>query len=636
MKELWSIMNILDNADDVAMFVVGARDQKILYCNHLVTVCTNAHAGVDASRVWDQEDMRKAISHVDQGGVYRYLVEKSNFGGRKNVTVCKVVWSQGMLAYAFLLTSHVDDREEEEREKIFGILGRSYRSIFLLDMMKGEVTTLLKPLDNGESPYHAVYYHPVRFDEWCSEIMSNYVHPDDRGQVEEYFDAARINREISSGSDYAFRYRKKTGEDYIWVEMRFLRLDEMEGKVVCAERSIDGEGTANEKERENEIIMKSLSNAYRSVYLLDMKTGRYTTVKQDEFLFGIPLDGDYEVLRQLVSELIPDEGQKNDYMGYFSLEGLRSAFRDGAENVGREYNSTINTDDGWMGANAFKPPYMPGMENKCVLTFMDITEHKRVEAERNEKNIVIDILSSRYICVYFVSVTDGSFHSIRVPQEYRYIEKQFDKFVDALEHYAKAYVIEQYRDFFKFSSEDDFRGRIEEYAKREYVYRTVQDKWIRLNIFPIRSAAGALTEVVIAFENYDDMMEQHELSLIYNATLLADYDVMYEYDADTGVFYMLAFDGQRIIREAKWENVEGDVPTDLTIHPDDMNVFRMALSAETIRDNFNKGKTVSHVFLRDSRGTGEYRLFMYAFHYYEEMGKGRVLIMGRDADRENV
>ena len=179
-------------------------------------------------------------------------------------------------------------------------------------------------------------------------------------------------------------------------------------------------------------------------------------------------------------------------------------------------------------------------------------------------------------------------------------------------------------------------GRIEEYAKREYVYRTVQDKWIRLNFFPIRSAAGQLTEVVIAFENYDDMMEQHELSLIYNATLLADYDVMYEYDADTGVFYMLAFDGQRIIREAKWENVESDVPTDLTIHPDDMNVFRMALSQETIRDNFNKGKTVSHVFLRDSRGTGEYRLFMYAFHYYEEMGKGRVLIMGRDADRENV
>ena len=297
-----------------------------------------------------------------------------------------------MLAYAFLLTSHVDDREEEEREKIFGILGRSYRSIFLLDMMKGEVTTLLKPLDNGESPYHAVYYHPVRFDEWCGEIMSNYVHPDDRGQVEEYFDAARINREISSGSDYAFRYRKRSKDDYIWVEMRFLRLDEMEGKVVCSERSIDGEETANEKERENEIIMKSLSNAYRSVYLLDMKTGRYTTVKQDEFLFGIPLDGDYEVLRQLVSEFIPDDGQKNDYMEYFSLDGLRSAFKDGAENVGREYNSNINTDEGWMGANAFKPPYMPGMENKCVLTFMDITEHKRVEAERNEKIISVKII----------------------------------------------------------------------------------------------------------------------------------------------------------------------------------------------------------------------------------------------------
>ena len=40
------------------------------------------------------------------------------------------------------------------------------------------------------------------------------------------------------------------------------------------------------------------------------------------------------------------------------------------------------------------------------------------------------------------------------------------------------------------------------------------------------------------------------------------------------------------------------------------------------------------MFLRDCRGTGQYRLFMYAFHYFEEMGRNRVLIMARDADRE--
>jgi hypothetical protein len=151
----------------------------------------------------------------------------------------------------------------------------------------------------------------------------------------------------------------------------------------------------------------------------------------------------------------------------------------------------------------------------------------------------------------------------------------------------------------------------------------------------VKHKKGNIDEAVIAFEDYDDIMEQHELSLIYNATLLADYDVMCEYDTDGGFFFSLAFDGQRIIREEKWEGDDvRQFPVASTIHPDDMDMFALALSEETIEDSFKQGKTVSHMFLRDCRGSGEYRLFMYAFHYYEEMGKRRVLIMARDADRE--
>ena len=634
MKELWGIMNILDNADDVALFVVSGRDGKLLYCNHLVSIRCNAHTGSDLTDVWDEADYRKAVARVEDGGVYRYQVERSRFGGRRNVTVCKVVWSGGILAYSFMLTAHVDDREEEEREKIFNILGRSYQDIFLLDMLNGEVTTLLKQSDDTEKSFRAVYYHPVRFDDWKNEIISDYAHPDDGEEIIKLLEPSKILSETDNG-DYVFQYRKKNGDEYVWMVMRFLKVDELKEKVVCCERSARNENSSNQREMQNEVIMQSLSNAYRSVYLLDLKSGEYTTVKPDSLLFGIPQEGSLSVLQELVCELIPDEGQRNDYRSYFSLEALRESFAAGAENVGREYNSSVNADVGWMGANAFKPPYMEGMEDKCILTFMDITEHKRVEAERNEKNIIIDVLAKDYMCVFFLSLKDGSFHSVQIPQEYRYIEKQFKTSKEAFLHYAKAYVLEQYRDVFRLLADDDLKDKIEEYEKREYVYRTVSNKWIKLNIFPIKDKKGNIDEAVIAFEDYDDIMEQHELSLIYNATLLADYDVMCEYDTDGGFFFSLAFDGQRIIREEKWEGDDvRQFPVASTIHPDDMDMFALALSEETIEDSFKQGKTVSHMFLRDCRGSGEYRLFMYAFHYYEEMGKRRVLIMARDADRE--
>ena len=116
LKEFWGIMNVLDSADDVALFVVSSREQKILYCNHLVTVLTGAHKGSDLERVWDKEDFKTATERCNEGGTYRYVVEQSIFGTRRNVTVGKVVWTQGILAYSFLITTHADD-EEERKER---------------------------------------------------------------------------------------------------------------------------------------------------------------------------------------------------------------------------------------------------------------------------------------------------------------------------------------------------------------------------------------------------------------------------------------------------------------------------------------------------------------------------------------
>ncbi|MBR1470918.1 MAG: hypothetical protein IJ600_04665 [Lachnospiraceae bacterium] len=508
LKEFWGLMHVLDRADDVALFVVSGRDGKLLYCNHLVTVRTNAHVGSQVSEVWDIEDYQKACSRCNEGGAYRYIVEQSPFGTRKNVTVNKVVWSQGILAYSFLLTSHVDDHEEAEREKIFGLLGRSFRHIFILDVFHGEMTTLLKPNAKGsEGHYRTVYYHPVQYDEWRRNLITLYAHPDDAKQIGEALELSRILERLESG-EYTFQYRRKNGDACLWSEMRFLRMEELDGKIVCTERDVDDEISLNQGEYQSEVILKSIGNVYRSIYLLDLETAEYTTVKPDMLLFGIPSEGDYATLMQIALELIPDEGQRKDFGSTFSTEVLAAVFSEDAENVAREYMSALNDQMSWVTVTAFRPPYMKGMENKCILTFMDITERKRVEAERNEKNIVIDALTSRYIGVFFVNIFDGTFHSIKVPAKYRYIEKQFTQIGDAMEHYAKAYVLEQYRDGFRNRiSRERLLEQQEDQSKREYIYRSVSDQWLRLNIFPVPLEHG-FNEVILAFEEYTDIMKE--------------------------------------------------------------------------------------------------------------------------------
>ena len=504
-KEFWGIMNILDNADDVGIFVVSGRDGKLLYCNHLVTVLTNGHMGSHVSEVWDIEDYKKASARCNEGGTYRYRAERSRFGKRKNVTVSKVVWSKGILAYCFLITPQADAQGESEREKIFNLLGRSYRHIFLIDKYSGEVTTLLKPTwRDAEGNYQTVYYHPVHFDEWKRDLVQVHSHPDDAKMIEMFLEMPKVIDALEH-DEYVFQYRRKNGSEYIWSEMRFLQPEELEGRIVCTERDADREMSPGSRDRQSEIVLRTLGNVYRSIYLVDMKTSEYSTVKRDAFLFGIPEAGDYDTLTDIALELIPDEGQRADYQNCFSALALAAAFAEGAPNVSKEYMSALNEQVSWMAVTAFETPCMQGMEDKCVLTFMDITAQKRVEAERNEKNIVVDALSSRYIGVYFVNLTDDSFHSIATPQEFRYIEKQFASAGDAIEHYAKAYVLERFREDFRAQmSRKSLLQRQEDQSERVLFYQSVDDRRMRLHIYPVPQEHG-FKEVILAFEDCTDM-----------------------------------------------------------------------------------------------------------------------------------
>ena len=486
------------------------------------------------------------------------------------------------------------------------------------------------------------FYQPMDFEDWKNTVYLQAIHPDDLDNIKPYFQKEVICEKLEEHNGrFKCQFRRKCREEeYHWIEFRFRRIKELgnDNRIVCTERDIQGELNLNRSGLENELIMKSISNVYRSVYLLDLLTGEYETVKPDELLFGIPREGDYHVLMDIVEELIPDNKQKRDFREYFSLKALDDAFLSGIDNIGREYNSTLTRDLNWMSISAFRPPHIQELENKCVITFMDITEHKRVEAERNENNIVIDVLSSRYMAVFFAKLEEGTFHSIKVPKKYGYVEKQFDDFRVALHHYISAYVLEEYRDLLRRIADSDslLLDENEGNMKQEYLYRNIDNHWIRLNVFRVPGNMEQ-PEAIVAFEDYDDIMDQNSVSLLYSATMLADYDGMYDYDPEKDIVYTLIYDGERLVRKAIGEAGEGfrTLHEEQEIHPDDAEMFWAACSKETVADCVREGKTVSHLYIR-RKMDNDYHMFMYGFHYFEELGNQRVLIMARDADKEIV
>lgn len=634
MDELWGIKSVLDSVDDVALVIISEREETILYCNHLATLKTGVHAGGNMRDLW--RDYDSLLRQCGDSRTMRLYAARTPFGDNKNVTVTRIVWQGAKQAISFMVTAHVEDSEEKDKELIFKSLGQSYLSMYSLNIYDWKISMLLR-----SETADLCFYQPLDFEQWKNNIYLTFIHPDDYDNVKSYFEKETIKEKLDENHNrFSFQYRRKFEDEYRWTELRFCRIKELanDNRIICTERDIQGEMNLNRSGMENELIMQSISNVYRSVYLLDRMTGEYETVKPDELLFGIPREGDYSVLMDIVEELIPDKRQKKDFREYFALEALDNAFLSGSENIGREYNSTLTKDLSWMSISAFRPPRLQDLENKCVLTFMDITEHKRVEAERNENNIVIDVLSSRYMAVFFAKLLDGSFHSIKVPRKYGYVEKQFSSFRDALAHYTAAYVLDEYKDLLKrvAASPSLLLEENEGNMKKEYLYRNIDNRWIRLNVFRV-PGDNVEPEAIVAFEDYNDIMNQNSLSLLYSSTMLADYDGMYEYDPENDAVYTLVYDGERLVRKVIGEQGQGfeSLNQENEIHPDDAEIFRVACSKETVEGCVLEGKTVSHLYIRRKKDN-DYHMFMYGFHYFEEFGNKRVLIMARDADKEIV
>lgn len=507
MEELWGIKTLLDCSADVGVLIVAERDLKVLYCNHYVTVKTGLRAETMLSDMWKQaEEIREEMG---ESRTHRKVVWDSPFGGPKNITLTKIVWVGGIQAIAMMITNHLENKDELERELIFKALGQSYISMYVIDTSDWTVSML-----KGEREEESYLFRPLPLEEWKQNLLRDSVFEEDAPEMETWLNRNRLPELLEENNErISFQFRRKVGEEYHWCEYQARRLGElnMGNKIIITEKDIHGKKAINSKHFENEMIMKSLANIYRSVYLLDLNIGEYETVKPDTFLFGIPAEGKFEELLNIVEELIPDQFQQKDLREYFSLQALKDAFASGLENIGREYNSTLSKETSWMSIAAFPTPCRQGMENKCVVTFMDITEHKRVEAERNEKNMVVEVLSSRYVAVFLTNLRTGTYHSIKMPQKYTYVEKQFKNFAEAIEHYAKAYVLEQYRDIFRKVMEIQ-NYKVENggsFGKREYIYRSVDDIYYRLNVFLLSNSKEEEPEIVLAFERYDDVVSNN-------------------------------------------------------------------------------------------------------------------------------
>lgn len=496
MDELWGIKTILDNNDDVVVFVIDNRKPTILYCNHLFSLKTGKHSGEEFGDTW--KEAINIMKSVDDGRTLRLTVFDTPFAKCNNVTVSQIVWTGGIKAYAFVITAHIESKEEQENTIIFNSLGKAYRSMYDLDTSSMEVRMIIKPKTQALN-----VYRPIPYNDIVSVLIDKYIYPEDESIAQRFFDLTNVLRETRENGDYSFQVRTLFDDgEYHWTEYNFTRmiLNNNEEHIVCYQRDIHKELIVNHSQLENEMILKSLSNNYRSVYLLDLKSGEYRTVKPDVLLFGIPNEGLYSELIQIVSELIPDSNQRRDLFEYLSIEAMSNAFSSGIENIGREYNSTLSNDKSWLSISAFKPPFSKGMDNKCVITFMDVTEHKRVEVERNESALALEILTSKYLAVFFANVSDGTFHSLRIPAQYAHLEK-LGNVEEAFKQYISCYVKEEYKDKLRKVATLDYFKNINNDDQVEIVFRTIDDICQKMFISKLPIADGD-DELLIAFEPY--------------------------------------------------------------------------------------------------------------------------------------
>lgn len=290
--------------------------------------------------------------------------------------------------------------------------------------------------------------------------------------------------------------------------------------------------------QEQEIIIRSISNTYFAIYLIDIESGKTDVIKETRKL--------------------------TRYEEYFEAGELQALFTGERERVEHEYYEHSSQRDEWIAVTAYKAPNLKEFEKKVVVTFQNIDEIKRAEIEQMKQEVIISMLSDKYYAVFLANLKTQEFKTVR---GYKKLDFNFKfKFDEDMEAYTGRRVLEEDQEecYRQCRSQRVLNELLEGNDSWEHMYRTKKGEWIRMSIVTTPYFSRNMPEVIVAFENYDRVMRRREKEIEERLRekqmlqiLKRFYAAMLLIDLENGSYKKIDFSGESTINVAE----EGDYET---------------------------------------------------------------------------
>ena len=158
--------------------------------------------------------------------------------------------------------------------------------------------------------------------------------------------------------------------------------------------------------------IKTLSNSYAALYRINLKTKRYTNIKQAEFSYILPKpNGNYnELLNSL--NVVMDKETKAEFNKQFSIENMIKLSKKLVNEFGGDFKWVVNGENCWMNVSVLFDTY--NIANDAVMCFRNVDNEKKKQLESmqlledNVQNMKDNIQSDR---LFYSNIS----HDMRTP-----------------------------------------------------------------------------------------------------------------------------------------------------------------------------------------------------------------------------
>lgn len=287
-----------------------------------------------------------------------------------------------------LLLSTIDERKqiEQEHEEFYTGVTELFEECVSLNATKN--TYILRRISDRsweKIPEQGDFDTNNRL--YCRTL----IHPDDQQLFLDAFSLSSIRKEMGengAGRIHCEFRRKITSGEYHWAEMTAIRVDDMFGddlKVILVYRDIHDLRLAQEQQRDaDQRFAVTVNTLYNTIYEAELNSGvfykwRYDGYKLTREQLAQPIGDTLEE----VSEHIVHPDYKEDYDRHFSLEALRSAFKEGRQEIYMEAPRLM--EDGLYRWYSMQVQFLPQKVNEIHFMFYlkDLDDAKREsEAKR--------------------------------------------------------------------------------------------------------------------------------------------------------------------------------------------------------------------------------------------------------------